>query len=84
MQNHAGGYKKSDICAFLEMKLVPNSYIHVSVSDSFISRIGLPIWLQTDPGNIEIDHRYMNLEIGARTLQFCFGNNEGSFLSRNT
>ncbi len=34
--------------------LVPNSYIHVSVSDLFIPRIGLPIWLkqirQTDPG----------------------------------
>jgi hypothetical protein len=32
-----------------EMKLrglVPNSYIHVSVSGLFIPRIGLPIWLQ--------------------------------------
>jgi hypothetical protein len=26
--------------------LVPNSYIHVSVSDFYIPRIGLPIWLQ--------------------------------------
>jgi hypothetical protein len=36
--------------------LVPNSYIHVSVSYLYIPRIGLPIWLQqktqTDPGNI--------------------------------
>jgi hypothetical protein len=51
-------YKKSDLC-IPEMKLhglLPNSYIHVSVSDLYISRIGLPIWLQqnrqTDLGNI--------------------------------
>jgi hypothetical protein len=35
---------------------VSNSYIHVSVSDLYIPRIGLPIWLeqirQADPGNI--------------------------------
>jgi hypothetical protein len=42
-----------------EMKLhslVPNYYIHVYVSDLYIPRIGLPVWLkqnrQTDPGNI--------------------------------
>jgi hypothetical protein len=39
--------------------LVPNSYIHVSVSDLYIPRIGLPIWLQqnrqTDPGNKHIN-----------------------------
>jgi hypothetical protein len=32
-----------------EMKLrglVPNSYLHVSVSDIYISKIGLAIWLQ--------------------------------------
>jgi hypothetical protein len=46
---------ENQIYVFPEMKLrgiVPDSYIHVSVSD----RIGLPIWLQqnrqTDPGNI--------------------------------
>ncbi len=35
------------IYVFPEMKLhdlVPNSYIHVSVSDLYIYRIGLPIW----------------------------------------
>jgi hypothetical protein len=36
--------------------LNPNSYNYVPVSDSYIPRIGLPIWLQqnrqTDPGNI--------------------------------
>ncbi len=44
---------------FLEMKLrgfIPNSYIHVSLSDLYIPRIGLPIWLQqnrqTDPRKI--------------------------------
>jgi hypothetical protein len=44
---------------FPEMKLcslILNSYIHVSVSDLYIPRIDLPIWLQqnrqTDPGNI--------------------------------
>ncbi len=50
---------ENTIYVFPEMKLlglVPNSYIHVSVSDFYIPRIGLPIWLQqnrqTDPGNI--------------------------------
>ncbi len=37
----------------------PNSYIHVSVSDLYISLIGLPILLQeirwTERGNIYID-----------------------------
>ncbi len=44
---------------FTEMKLrglVPNSYIHVSVSDIHIPRIGPHFFLQqnrqTDPGNI--------------------------------
>ncbi len=46
-------------CVFSEMKLrdvVPNSYTDVSVSDLYIPRIGMPIWLQqnrqTDPGII--------------------------------
>jgi hypothetical protein len=47
--------------------LVPNSYIHVSVSDLYIPRIDLPILLQpnrqTDPGNIQIAHRYVNVGI---------------------
>ncbi len=48
--------------------LVPNSNTHVYVSDLYIPGIGLPVWLQqnkqTDPGNINITHRYMNVEIG--------------------
>jgi hypothetical protein len=32
--------------------LVPYFYIHVSVSDLYSPRIGLPILLQTDPGNM--------------------------------
>jgi hypothetical protein len=50
---------ENPIYVFPEMKLralIPNSYMHVSVSDLYIPRIGLPIWLQrnrqTDPGNI--------------------------------
>jgi hypothetical protein len=42
--------------------LVPNSYIHVFLSNLYIPRIRLPIQQnrQTDPGNIKIAHRYMN------------------------
>ncbi len=39
---------KNPIYVLPEMKLgdlAPNSYIHVSVSDLYIPRIGLPIWL---------------------------------------
>ena len=50
---------ENPIYVLLEMKLrglIPNSYIHVSVSDLYIPMIDLPIWLQqnrqTDPGNI--------------------------------
>jgi hypothetical protein len=32
--------------------LSPKFHIHVSVSDLYIPRIGLPILLWTDPGNI--------------------------------
>ncbi len=36
--------------------LAPHSYIHVSMSNLYIPRIDLPVWLQqnrqTDPGNI--------------------------------
>ncbi len=50
---------KNPIYVFPEMKLrglVPNSYIQESVSDLYIPRNSMPIWLkqnrQTDPGNI--------------------------------
>jgi hypothetical protein len=50
---------ENPIYVFPEMKLrglVPSSFIHVSVSDLYIPRIDLPIWLQhnrqADPGNI--------------------------------
>ncbi len=56
--------------------LVPNSYIHVSMRDLYIPRIGLPIWLQqnsqTDPGNINIAHRYMDVEIGRQYIILLF------------
>jgi hypothetical protein len=50
---------ENPIYVFLEKELhglSPKSYIHVSVSDLYIPRIGPHIWLQqnrqTDPGNI--------------------------------
>jgi hypothetical protein len=50
---------ENPIFVFPELKLhgrIPNSYIHVSVSDLYIPRIDLPIWLQLssqiNPGNI--------------------------------
>ncbi len=45
-----------------------SSYTYISVRDLCIFRIGLPILLQgnmwTDPVNIQIDYRHMNVEIG--------------------
>jgi hypothetical protein len=57
--------------------LFPNSYIHESVSNLLIYFwIGLPFWLQqirqTDPGNILIAHRYMNVEIGRQDIIILF------------
>jgi hypothetical protein len=50
---------ENPIYVFPEMKLcglVPSFYIHVSVSNLYILRIGLSIWMQqnrqTHPGNI--------------------------------
>jgi hypothetical protein len=69
------------IYGFPEMKLaglVPNSYIHVSVGDLYISRVGLHNCYclqqnrQTNPGNIKIAHRYMNVEIGRQNIIILF------------
>ncbi len=47
-----------------------------AIYDLYIPTIGLPIWLHqnrwTDPGNIEIFHRGMNMEIGNKAAQFEF------------
>ncbi len=54
--------------------LSPSSYNHISMRDLYISRIGLPILLQrnmwTYPGNIQIAHGHMNVEIGTEDPQF--------------
>jgi hypothetical protein len=54
----------------------PNFPIHVSVCNFYIPRIGMPVLLQpnrqTDPGNIQIALRYMNVEIGNKASQFHF------------
>ncbi len=54
--------------------LSPSSYTHISVRDLYISSIVLPILLQvimwTDPGNIYIAHRHMNVEIRNEATQF--------------
>ncbi len=50
--------------------LVPNFHIHVSVSDLYIPKISKK--RQTDPGNMSIPHRYMNVGIGNEAAQFHF------------
>ncbi len=70
-------YQKSDLSITRNETarfVVSNSYIHVSVSNLYIHRVGLPIWLQqnrqTDSGNIQ----YKSLtdtwmwRLGGRTL----------------
>jgi hypothetical protein len=71
---------ENPIYVFLQKKLhalSPNLYIHVSVSDLYIPRISPPhIWLQqnrqTNPGYIQISHRYMSVGIGRENIFILF------------
>ncbi len=70
---------ENPIYVFPEIKLcslVPNSDIHVSVSDLYIPKTGLPILLhqnwQTEPGNIKIAYRCRNVEIGRQNIIILF------------
>ena len=71
--------KENPIYVFLfcELRgLSPNFHIHVSVSDSYIPRIGPHISLQqnrqTDPGNIYISHRLMSVGTGRQNIIILF------------
>jgi len=76
---------ENPIYVFPEMKLyylIPNSYIHVSVCDTYTPRIGQSIWLQknrkTDPGNIYksfTDPWMLKLGDGKEAAQFHFSGN---------
>ncbi len=57
------------IYVFPEMKLlVPSSYIHVSVREVYIPRIGLPVWLQKNWQSL-ID---MNVNIVRQNIRILF------------
>jgi hypothetical protein len=66
--------------SFWELRrLSPNFHIHVSVSDLYIPRIGLHIFLQqnrqtdsADSGNIKISHRYMSVGTGRQNIIILF------------
>jgi hypothetical protein len=62
-------YSQMKLCG-----LVPNSYIHVSVSDLYIPVIGPPTLLQqnrwTNRGYTEVAQTYMNVVIGNEAAQF--------------
>ncbi len=53
--------------------LSPSFHIHVSVSDLYIPRIGLPVLLKPNrqPENMYA-HRYMNVGIGNKAAKFHF------------
>jgi hypothetical protein len=50
--------------------------MYIYVSDLYIPWIGLPVLLQpkrqTEPGNIYIALRYMNVGIGNKAIEFYF------------
>jgi hypothetical protein len=78
---------ENPIYLFPEMQLsglIPNTYIHVYVSDLYIPRICLHIWLQenrqADPWNTKIACRDMNVKIGKQNNVVCLRNIEAAQL----
>ncbi len=65
---HCTENSKTNILRSETVSLVPNFYLHVSVSDLHTSMIGSQTQCSknrcTDRGNIEIAHRYINWERG--------------------
>jgi hypothetical protein len=72
--NHNTLYQKSNLCILRNETVRPRSQfinIHVSVSDLYISKIGLPIWLHQigrPVVGIYKSLRYMNVEIGRQNI----------------